>query len=311
MYKITDLRTGRERDASLPFVAALGDFDGVHLGHRKVIEETIAASCALGTESAAWFFSDGAKRVPVLTDEKEKMRLFAELGLGESISESFDDVKDMTPEEFVADYLIPLGCRGVVCGFNFRFGSGASGDVELLGKLCGREGLYFKAVDAVELDGETVSSTAIRALLSEGDAERASAMLARPYSVRAEVAHGRTLGKKLGFPTINQNFAPGAAVPRHGVYFTYTMADGVYMPSVSNVGSRPTVGGHVCRLETHILDCADDLYGKEVEVFFIKFRRSEETFSGEDELARAIASDVEAARRYFGGYTDAEGGVVN
>ena len=166
-------------------------------------------------------------------------------------------------------------------------------------KLCAEEGLYFDRTDAVELNGKTVSSTAIREYLSSGDVALASGMLGRTYSVSAPVTHGRHIGSALGFHTINQQFEKSKALPRSGVYFTCTKTDGKLFPSVSNVGSRPTVGGHEYRLETYILDYDGDLYGKTPEVFFIKFRRDQMHFSDEEELARAVGADVEAAREFF------------
>ncbi len=300
MIKITDLKNGRDLKEREPFIAALGDFDGVHIGHRAVIERTVRASRARGIRSAAWFFGDSPKAAgEKLSDTAEKERIFSSLGLELSVKEEFDEVKDLSPEEFVKGYLRDLGCRGAVCGFNFRFGKDRSGDSAALVSLCKEAGMYFYVVPPVYVRGSTVSSSAIRALLSEGDMRGAAAMLGRPYSVCSEVTHGRTLGAKLGFPTINQNFIPGRAVPRRGVYFTYTAIGGAFMPSVSNVGSRPTVGGHVCRLETHILNRDIDLYGAAPEVFFVEFRRPELVFDGEDELTSAVKEDIAAAEKFF------------
>lgn len=307
MIRYFDLKEGKASASAAPFIAALGDFDGVHLGHRRVILETVSAAQKKSLSSAVWFFADSPKSCgEKLTSQDEKEKIFAVLGADYSITENFDDVKDLSPEEFVGGYLAEKGCRGVVCGFNFRFGKGASGDVDTLRELCRKAGLSFVSVPPVELGGNIVSSTKIRELIANGDVIRAAEMLGRRYSVRAEVEHGRTLGAKIGFPTINQRFRSGKAMPRRGVYFTYTSIDGVLFPSISDVGSRPTVGGHAYRLETHILDCAADLYGKCVEVFFVKFRRPEMTFENEEALAEAIGEDVRAAREFFGAKGDGE-----
>ena len=299
MIRYTDLKTGRETTGS-PFIAALGNFDGVHIGHAAVIRETVDAAKRNDVKSAVWFFRDrpagGAK---MLTSTDEKCAIFSSLGADLSITEDFSDVKDLSPEEFVEDYLVGEGCRGIVCGFNFRFGKGAAGDTALLKDLCERLGLFFRCADPVSVDGVTVSSTEIRKRISDGDVELAAKMLGRPYSYSAPVDHGRALGAKFGFPTINQYFEDCRAVPRRGVYYTYTKLGEELLPSVSNVGSRPTVGGHVCRLETHILGYSGDLYGKSPEVYFIKFRRPETKFESEDQLIAAVEADKLAASEFF------------
>ena len=296
---IKDLKTGRAVSFPPPFVAALGDFDGVHIGHRRVVEETLGAAGDFNAASAAWFFGESPKGGAVLTDADEKDAIFSALGIRLSLREDFGAVRDLSPERFVFEYLAPLGCRAVVCGFNFRFGKGASGNTEKLKELCEAAGMGCRVVPPVCLSGSTVSSSAIRERLAEGDVEGANGMLGRAYSVRSAVTHGRTLGSKLGFPTVNQSFSAGRALPRRGVYFTYTEADGRKMPSVSNVGSRPTVGGHELRLETHILDYEGDLYGDSPRVSFLKFRRPEKKFGSEKELAAAVADDAAAAREFF------------
>lgn len=300
MIRYTDLKTGADVTALPPFIAALGDFDGVHLGHKKVILDAVASSKKENISTVVWFFADSPKADGErLTDVKEKTELFAALGADFSAAEEFSAVKDMSCEDFVVKYLAPLGCRGVACGYNFRFGKGASGDVTTLEALCRETGMNFSVSSPVTKGGIGVSSTKIRELLASGDAELAAEMLGRPYSVKGPVEHGRTLGAKIGFPTINQYFSPGKMIPKHGVYFSYTTIDGRSYPSVSNVGSRPTVGGHSCRLETHILDLDMELYGKTVEVSLIKFHRPEMTFPGIDELSAKIAEDRKAVGDFF------------
>ena len=300
MMKITDLITRAEPSPREPFIAALGDFDGVHLGHRSVLAATREAAKCRGTKSAAWFFNESTKDgAAQLYDIEQKEREIAALSIDYSVREDFQTVRDLLPEEFVGGYLPSIGCAGVVCGFNFRFGRGAAGDADMLSALCLEHGLFFSSVPPVTVHGAAVSSSRIRALLTDGDAEGAAELLGRPYSVASAVDHGRAVGRSFGFPTINQSFDSRRVIPRRGVYITQTYVDGRRYGSVSNVGSRPTVGGHALRLETHILDYNGDLYGKEPEVCFLKFIRPEMTFAGEEELCRAIAGDVAAAKEYF------------
>ena len=297
MIKYIDLNDGAP---SVPFTAALGDFDGVHAGHRAVLEKAASLARKQGVASAAWYFSDSPKGgAPSLTDACEKRSQIAECGIDLALTESFSRVKDLSPEEFVAGYLVPLGCVGAVCGFNFRFGKGASGDAALLEKLCDKAGLAFSVVPPVMWEGEAVSSTRIREAVAAGDVSSAAKMLGRRFSVSGRVEHGRTLGRTLGFPTVNMEFAPGRARPRSGVYYTYTNIDGTLYPSVSNAGCRPTVGGRTVRLETHILGYTGDLYGRTLTVEFIEFRRPETAFGSISELEEAIMADRAAAEEFF------------
>lgn len=300
MLKIKDLKQDRAIPSATPFVAALGDFDGVHLGHRRVIAEALSLANEQGVASACWHLASSPKtHGAYLTCDARKEEIFASLGVDFSLTEDFEAVRDMSPEEFVLDYLVRLGCRGVVCGYNFRFGRGAAGDAGELEARAGEAGIVCRVVDEVALDGDAVSSTRIREALAAGDAATAARLLGEPYTVRGTVEHGRNLGHSLGFPTVNQNFAPGQAIPRHGVYYTTTKIDGRVYPSVSNVGSRPTVGGHACRIETHILGEDGDFYGKTLDVSLIEFRRDEVSFGSREELVRAIAEDKAACAEYF------------
>ena len=303
MISFKDLKTGEETESVCPAVFALGNFDGVHLGHAKVLRATAAVARGAGFRSAAWFFGDNPRPgTAVLTEPEEKTALFASHGIDFCAAETFSAVKDLSPGEFVGDYLPSLGCRGVVCGFNFRFGKGAAGDTNLLEKLCLGSGLSFKCVPPVRVGNVTVSSTAIRDAIEKGDAEVAASMLGRYYSLTAPVTHGRTLGTKFGFPTINQRFEEGRAVPRHGVYFTLTRIGCRIFHSVSNVGSRPTVGGRECRLETHLIGFEGDLYGEAPTVSFVKFRRPEAVFDSENSLIEAIKADKAAAENFFAAF---------
>ncbi len=309
MIKYIDPGTGDPTVPNGPFFAALGNFDGVHLGHRKVILEMIKEARAARAAAAVWSFKDAPRGdAPRLAGEKEKAALIASLGADIFAAEDFGAVCDLSPEQFVKDYLKNIGCAGVVCGFNFRFGKGAAGDTNTLSDLCAKEGLFFKCVDPVLIGGEVVSSTKIRELLAEGDVASAAVMLGKRYSVCSPVLHGRGLGARFGFPTINQNFDPGAVVLRRGVYYTLTDIDGVIYPSVSNVGSRPTVGGHVCRLETHIPRFDEDLYGTSPEVSFVEFRRPEREFPSEAELISAIKEDAASAIEFYSNKKYATGG---
>lgn len=300
-----------KRQAEGGICAALGCFDGVHIGHEALLRETLLH--AHGRRTAVWTFSDtapgeGFKGAPALTDGADKLSLIAAAGIGEVICEDFSAVRDLSPEEFVRDVLVRrAGIKTAVCGFNFRFGKNAAGTADDLAALMKKYGGDGIAVPPVLAGGAVVSSSGIRRLLSEGDTAAAAEMLGRPFSLCLPVAEGRRFGRKMGFPTINQLLPSGRAYPADGIYCTRTEADGKSYVSVTNIGSCPTVcenGARVC--ETHIDGFDGDLYGKAVRVFFFKRLRGEIKFSSPCELGEQIAADCAAARSFFaaGGAAD-------
>lgn len=308
--RIIALADGREipeNEFNTDAVFALGTFDGVHLGHRAVIGKAVADAERAGIAGAVWCVNPPSKNADgasMLTTDEEKLLIFKKLGVEYAFFEDFDAVRNMSPSEFVRDYLMPLGCKKVLCGFNFRFGKGASGDSEKLKKLCAENGMESETVKAVTVDGCEVSSSEIRRLIINGEVEKAGSMSGESFFVSGMIKHGRTIGKRLGFPTVNQSFENGKIIPKHGVYFTKTVIDGREYNCVSNVGIRPTVGGHECRLETHIENFDGDLYGRILTVSFCKFHREEMKFDSVEELKKTVDNDRLSAKRYFSGQTD-------
>ncbi len=294
MVEIFDLSQGAPAIApAAPLSLALGNFDGVHLGHRALLEEAKRAADGIGGLCAVWTFDRNPSGAPEISSPDEKAELFAELGVRYLIRCSFDEVRSIEPEAFVRDILIArLGVKVAVCGFNHRFGHRGSGDPSLLVREMERAGGRCVTVGAVDFEGDAVSSSRIREALANGDMRRANAMLARPFRLRAEVTHGNEIGRTLGFPTINQRFDPRGAVLRLGVYATRCMG----YPSVSNVGTRPTVTDSreiVC--ETHIIGFDGRLYGDTVTVEFLDFLRPERKFESLDALRDQLRLDIEKA----------------
>ena len=280
-----------------PLSVALGNFDGVHLGHRRLLRAAARPDCA----RAVWTFSSLAKcapHVPVLTPQEEKLRQIARSGIEYAVMEEFETVLELTPAQFVEEILLgQLHAAAVACGFNFRFGRGAAGTAETLGALLAPHGVPLTVVPPFCLGGEAVSSTRIRAAVADGRMEEAAALLGRPFSLTAPVRHGKALGRKLGLATINQNFPEGQAVPRRGVYAGYAYVNGRRCAAVSDVGVRPSVetAGEV-RCETHILDFDGALYGETVRVEFCRYLRGEMRFASPDALRKAIEEDIRRAR---------------
>lgn len=282
---------------------ALGNFDGVHVGHAAVLDAA-ARKRGQGMKPLAVTFdvhTAGAvfgAAPPKLLDGAMLEEAFREHGT-EPYRLDFAGIRDMSPERFVSEVLIGrLGAAFVSVGWNFTFGKGAAGKAGDLVRLCEKYGAECSVIPAVEYLGEPVSSTRIRRALADGRVADADAMLGRPFGYGFEVVKGDALGRKIGFPTLNQYFPDGFTVPKRGVYVSETEAGGRRMRSVTNIGGRPTVGGSDVRSETHIHGFSGDLYGKNVRVFLLDFLREEKKFPSLDALSAQIEADVRAAAEW-------------
>lgn len=287
---------------------ALGNFDGIHLGHREIIERCAKTAKRLGLVSLVWSFRrhpeqimkdfSASGNILSLSDKEEWIR---KLGIDHLILEDFERVRNLSPEAFCEKVLIgQLQVKEVFCGFNFRFGKSGSGDAAFLTRYLSSRGVRVTVVDPVCIDGEPVSSTRIRALLSEGDMQGVMRLLGRPYSIRFPVLHGKRLGTRIGFPTLNQAYPEEYVVPQKGVYAVRMNWEGQCFPGVCNVGSRPTVDrDDLILAETHLFDFSGDLYGKKVQIEFFQFLRPETRFSSVEELTAQIQTDRERASAWW------------
>ena len=283
-------------------VAALGFFDGVHIGHRRLLDRAAEIATSRSLIPSVFTFSDDALSFKPdaarLTDFSEKVELFRLAGIERVYAADFPDLSGLSPERFVSEILVgQLNVSVAVCGFNFRFGAGAAGDSDALVRLMRDLGRDAEVIAPTVLDGTVVSSSAIRAALSEGDVALAEQMLGRPFSLSGRVEHGRGYGHTEGIPTVNLPVAPHLAVPRRGVYRSRAVIDGAGYPAVSNVGTRPTFGGTGVNCESYLLDYhGSDLYGRAVRVELLGFLRDERKFDTPEDLYRQIALDISAAR---------------
>jgi riboflavin kinase / FMN adenylyltransferase len=265
---------------------AIGTFDGVHLGHRRVLDAAVAAGLAptVVTFDPHPRIAFGYE-VELLTTLRRRLELIGNAGIEDALVVEFDlDVARLEPEEFVAQVLRPIGTEVVVAGADFRFGSARAGDLEVLRRL----GLDARTVPLVE----NVSSSRIRDLLRGGEVERAAKLLGRPPEVEGTVVAGDARGGTLGFPTANLRLEPDLLVPAHGIYAG--AADG-HRAAIS-IGTNPHYGGAERRVEAHLLDFEGDLYGRRLVVELWRRLRDEQSFSSEDELVAQIARDVEDTR---------------
>lgn len=287
-------------------VLALGNFDGVHLGHQAVLRRAVEVGHERGARVVAATFDPHPRTVlgaggspKLLTTLELRREALLRYGADEVQVITFDlDLSKKSPREFVRDVLLgKVGAEAVVVGENFRFGHRAAGDVRDLAALMEEMGgmAYAVHVRGAGEHGE-ISSTRIRTLLSEGDVAQAAGLLGRPYILRGGVVEGDRRGRTIGFPTANVRPDPVALVPARGVYAGFVHIGGETFAACTNVGVAPTFDRAEGRVEAHLLDFDGDLYGSVVDVEFAWRIRDERRFSGVEELKEQIQRDVEEAR---------------
>ena len=302
MEYITDIENLRLENTAV----TLGKFDGNHIGHQLLFEQT-AALKEQGLKSVVLTFASQPKSVTganIRTIQTNIERRSGEEipGIDYLIEWPFDlKLMSTGPEEFVKTVLEErLGARAVVCGTDFRFGKDRAGDVNTLKELGRKYGFEVHVFEKVTYKGEEVSSTRIRAAISEGNIPDANAMLGHPFSVISTVVHGKHQGSAMGFPTINFEAPDEKILPPNGVYATKTVIDGRELLSITNVGNRPTFeDGNLRTVETNIFGFSEDVYGKSAEVRFYAFIRPERKFDAWEDLKREIDRNKEEVKRFF------------
>jgi riboflavin kinase/FMN adenylyltransferase len=295
--KVTPLEEASPRARDV----AIGTFDGVHLGHRAVIK---GADTVLTFEPHPLEVLHPAAMPKLIMPFPVKRDVIAGLGVEELVVIPFDeDFAHHTAEEFIEEILIErLGAEKVSVGENFRFGAKAKGDAELLGS---RPEFETRVQPLVEIDGETVSSTRIRALVAAGDMEGARHCLGAPFMFEGEVVSGDQRGRELGFPTANQVPDDRLVIPGHGVYAAFANGH----PAAVSIGVRPTFeSGRGVLIESFLIDHTEDLYGKNLRVAFLERLRGEKRFTAVDALVEQMHRDVNEARRVCESFVRASGG---
>jgi riboflavin kinase/FMN adenylyltransferase len=288
-----------------PLVLAVGVFDGVHLGHRAVIQRALADARATGGTAVVVTFDPHPARVLrpeqsplLLTCIQHKQQLISALGVENLLIVPFDKtVAAMEPSEFIREIATaakPL--RQICVGENWSFGKGRTGNIHLLKTLGENMGFAAIGIPDVQMNERPVSSTAIRNAVQAGDITTAAKLLGRNFSILGTVVAGRKMGRTIGFPTANLA-TNNEQLPPNGVYAVTMQLRGKHLPGVANVGVRPTLedaGARVC--EVHLFDYTGDFYGEEVEVSFLRFIREERKFQTLDALRDQISQDVTAAK---------------
>ncbi|MDO8848368.1 MAG: bifunctional riboflavin kinase/FAD synthetase [Coriobacteriia bacterium] len=293
-----------------PAVMAIGVFDGVHIGHQALVTDMItiarerhSAACVLTFDRDPDQVVTPSHPAKQLTTLEDKIALLSDLGPDVVLIIPFDDwLASLTPDDFCIDVLRdaaePVAC---VVGFDFRFGTRASGDADTLRALGSLHGFQVITHPLVHAEGAPVTSTRIRALVARGEVAAAAALLGRPHRLRCEVVHGKRIGHELGTPTANLTVGHEFAVPATGVYAGWATVAGERYPAAISVGISPTFPDATCDLEAHLIGFDGDLYGQSMMLEFVERVREQQAFASTEALAQAIADDVAHIAALLGG----------
>ena len=282
---------------------ALGYFDGLHKGHRNVIS-LAAAEKENGLTPVCFTFSKSPKSVlygtqsNALMTSEDKIKTLERLGIERTYQADFEKIMNMPAKDFAQEILIDtLKAEKLFCGFNYRYGKNGEGSAETLKSFCKSKGITLTVVPATESDGEVVSSTLIRKLITDGNVKRANELMCSRFGFSSVIEHGKRLGRELGTPTINQPLCSELVVPKFGVYASIvTLENGETYCGVTNIGIKPTVGGNTPLCETWMPKYkGGEIYGQSADVRLLEFIRPERKFSGIDELKNAIIDNSQTA----------------
>ena len=287
---------------------AIGKFDGLHLGHRKLLREILrqkedgmAAAVFTFDPSPEVFFGMNPSRE--LSTKEEKRELFREIGIDILVEFPFNkETAAISPESFIVDILCSrMNAKFVAAGTDLSFGAMGKGNFSLLSSLGRHMGFETCKINKIERNGKVISSTLIRSLVEDGNMEEAAACLGAPYKITGKIVHGRALGRRIGIPTLNQMPPTDKLLPPFGVYYSEVKTEGRVFKGITNIGIKPTVtNDRQVTVETSLYNFSGDLYGETAEVSLLTFRRPEMRFSGVAELKKTMEKDIRAGEIYHG-----------
>lgn len=288
---------------------ALGNFDGIHVGHQYLIKDNIKKAKDKNLKPSVLLFKNHTKtllgnkessKLEIITPYDQKLNILAELGIEVIYTINFDkSIMKLSPEEFVKDILINrLKAKLVTVGFDYRFGHKAAGDSEYLLFLGEKEGFQVNIIKPIYVNNEVVSSTRIRNLIKSGYIKKANNLLGRDYFIIGKVIKGKSRGSKMGYPTANLKLDNNYIIPKIGVYKTITLLDTKEYTSLTNIGYNPTFNENELKIENYILDFSGDLYNKFIEVKFVEFIRDDIKYNTTTELIKQIEKDVEYVKKH-------------
>lgn len=281
-------------------VLALGNFDGVHLGHRRLLEHGLGQAVRLGVGLSVLIFEPHPlkvlfpdREIQLLSTTEERLLYLESIGVQTVYHLPFTrEMANTSPEEFVEKILLPLGVIHVVVGFNYSFGAQGRGNPELIQALGKKHGFGVSVLQAQMIDGRVISSSSIRKALLHGDIRLASSLLGRAPCLRGTVIHGEERGRQLGYPTANILPVEDYLIPKRGVYAVWAYLDGKRVPGMMNIGMKPTFHDlFTTMVEVHFFDYSGDLYGNEITVQIVERLRDERKFNGVNELLMQLKKD--------------------
>ncbi|MCI7791278.1 MAG: bifunctional riboflavin kinase/FAD synthetase [Lachnospiraceae bacterium] len=285
---------------------AIGKFDGFHCGHQKLLqrmqeqkEKGLATVVFTFVPSPAAFFSKEPEKE--LTTIKEKRKIFENAGIDYLIEYPFyQEIADMEPNTYIEEVLVKrIHAKCIVAGEDVSFGRRGLGNYQMLEEKAQKFGYDVIIIDKVQYEGREVSSTYVREEVAKGKMELVHQLLGIPYHVGGTIVHGRKLGRTLGMPTVNQIPPKEKLLPPNGVYYSYVMLEGKKMPSITNIGTKPTVKNDIVMgVETYIYNFNESVYGEELEVYLLSFKRPEMRFESVEALKQQMAEDIAAGRKY-------------
>lgn len=281
-------------------VIALGNFDGVHIAHRALLKKCIEESNSKNIKSSLLIFKNHTKNIllnkkqELITSNEQKYKIFEDMGIDYVYEMDFtEEVMNLSPEEFFYDLLCTkLLVKGIVVGFDYRFGKKAAGNIDLLKDLCTDKMIDLFVVDPVKFEDEIVSSSLIRKLITEGNLEKVSKLLTYEYTLQGKIIHGKHLGNEMGYPTANIALSENYVIPKFGVYDSDILIQGKTFKAATNIGKNPTIENSGIRIESHILDFNQNIYGEKVDLILKRFIRPELKFETIEELFDKIKEDV-------------------
>ena len=286
---------------------ALGNFDGIHVGHQELIKTMMAKAKDLGLKSSLLLFESHTKatidsnKPKMITTNEQKFKIAEELGVDIVYIVKFDDkIMRLSAEEFIKDIIIEkMNGKLVVVGFDYRFGYEASGDSDYLVELGKKYEIGVEVLSPIYDDNKIISSTTIRELIAGGNMLKVKEVLGRPYSIVGQVIHGKNRGNKLGFPTANIESNNNYVTPKEGVYATNAIVNGERYLSATNIGYNPTFNEGILKIETYILDFNESIYGEIIEIEFIEFLRSDMKFNNTEDLVKQMKSDIDIVKQRY------------
>jgi len=300
------INTYEQAAVNKSYCIALGSFDGVHMGHQKLIEMLKHNAESYNCTSMIYTFGVHPRKIlkpdkPIfmITNNAQRAEVLEEIDVDVLFLEDFAKIMNLSTEQFFHDIIVEkFNAKCLIVGYNYNFGKNGEGNAEKLTQLGNQYGVKVEVVSPVLVENQVVSSSLIRHRICEGHVYDASQYLGRAYSIQGKVIHGKKNGKAMGIRTANIEIDNEAIVPLKGVYITDTKIDNYMYKSVTNVGINPTFKGQALTIETHVLDFEGDLYSQDIEVYFLKRLRDEICFDRVNDLINQINSDIQARLDY-------------